>query len=198
MNKKITIVLALVIGLVFFYACSETEIQEEYELEYKSEIVNLTELININKKNNKTQKQKKTTNVFIQSVFQTDFVIPQNLSSEKLKEYIKENKNLINGRLEFLINGTSDRSFDIINGKILRTKKKAKKQDISLKQLAKSMNVDPEYPLMDECSYDGIQDCIQYAVYEEWTYVETAICIATGTLDCIAVEATACIETNCF
>ena len=55
-----------------------------------------------------------------------------------------------------------------------------------------------KYPDKNECSYDGIQDCVQFAVYEEWTTVETIICAVTGGFDCIAIEAAACIEKNCF
>ena len=51
---------------------------------------------------------------------------------------------------------------------------------------------------LNECSYDGIQDCVQFAVYEEWTTVETIICAVTGGFGCIAIEAAACIEKNCF
>ena len=32
----------------------------------------------------------------------------------------------------------------------------------------------------------------------EWTTVETIICAVTGGFDCIAIEAAACIEKNCF
>lgn len=47
-------------------------------------------------------------------------------------------------------------------------------------------------------SNDGIQDCVKYAVYEEWSTYTALTCAFTGSLECIADEAASCIEEILF
>lgn len=93
-----------------------------------------------------------------------------------------ENQNSINGTLKYFVNDQELISLEIVNGQELNS------------NTSKTNLFNRSYP----CTYDGIQDCVQYAVYEEWTTIEALICAATGGLECIAVEAAACIEQNCF
>lgn len=176
MKNFLKVALILLFTLSISSCSSDEEIKEKTYL-YKSEKVNLTELIN--NKTGRTFRTIEDSDDYIHSEFETSFFIPEDMNGAELESYIAENQSTINGRLNYLINDIDFASIEFVNGTTL-------------------FKTDPNYPLMDECSYDGIQDCVQYAVYEEWTTIEGIICAVTGGLDCIAVEAAACIEKNCF
>ena len=172
-------------------SCSNDD-SEKQTYVYKSEKLNLTELIN--SQNSKMAKtfNKNAESDFIHSEFETTFYIPNDLNQNEIENYILENQSTIDGRIKYFINDDVFVEVEISGGKKVNT------NNYSYASMFSFFIQEDPYPKKDECSYDGIQDCVQYAVYEEWTTVEAIICAATGGLDCIAVEAAACIETNCF
>jgi hypothetical protein len=50
-----------------------------------------------------------------------------------------------------------------------------------------------EYP----CSYEGIQACVQHAVYDEWSTLYALYCAVTGGFGCIVDETIDCIGHSC-
>lgn len=161
-------------------SCSSNETTEEISYFYESEKLNFTELID--NQTGKISRNSNNTDDYIHSEFETTFYIPDYLLGVELENYIEENQSAINGTLKYFINDQEFITIEIVEGQETRM------------TTAKMNLFNRSYP----CTYDGIQDCVQYAVYEEWTTIEAIICAATGGLDCIAIEAAACIETNCF
>ena len=180
---KFTFALFLTLTII---SCSNDEINREEMHLYKSEKINFTQLLN--NKMGIESKTSKDSEDFIHSEFETPFIIPENLSDTELNNYISVNQNSINGTLKYFINDNDFISVEIVNG--VQSK-------ITTNNSYQSKAMDP-YPKKDECSYDGIQDCVQYAVYEQWSTYTAIKCAFTGGLGCIADEAASCIESNCF
>jgi hypothetical protein len=177
-NPYLSVFLA---GLVLFVSsCSGDDTLKEETYLYKSKKINFTEIVN-NKMGVKS-KTSNDSNDYIHSEFETSFYIPENLSDSELDNFISENQNSISGTLKYLINDNDYITIEVLNG----IQSSAKKNNNNLLKQA--------YP----CSYDGIQDCVQHAVYEEWSTYTALKCAFTGGLACIADEAAACIEENCF
>lgn len=93
---------------------------------------------------------------------------------------------LIDGKIEYISNGEIVRIDDVENG--ILASSDCENPD--------NGHCDDDYPLMNECSYDGIQDCTQHSIYEEMNALEKLACAAEGTI-CILEEAAACIIDNC-
>ena len=184
----------LILVSIVFSSCSDDNSDKQTYL-YKSDKLNLTELYN-----SQTGRVARTINKngdsdYIHSEFETTFYIPNEFSESEIENYVTENKNSIDGKLKYFINDNEFIEIEIINGQKVGLTNYSQASIFSF--MFQTQGDDP-YPQRHECSYDGIQDCVQYAVYEEWTTVEALICAFTGGLECIATEAAACIETNCF
>ena len=174
--KKLSKITLILLSILSFYSCSNDETVQEQTYVYKSEKLNFTKFFN-NQVGVQSREPSDFTN-YIHSEFETTFFIPDDLTNEELREYITENQSSIDGTLRYFFNDKEFITVKFVKG-----------------QIVGNINVQSKaYP----CTYDGIQDCVQYAVYEEWTTIEALICAATGGLECIAVEAAACIEQNCF
>lgn len=181
MKNTIKITLTLLIA-IFINSCTSDETTKEETYLYKSDKVNFTEMIN-NKIGNKSKTSKDSNfDDYIHSEFETSFYIPENLSDSELDNFLLENQNSINGTLKYLVNDNEFITIEIIQG----TQSK-----ISSNKNSAFMG---DYP----CSYDGIQDCVQDIIYNEWTTYTKLKCAFTGGLACIVDEAANCIETNCF
>lgn len=168
---------------MFISSCSSDETTKDETYLYKSEKINFTEIVNSQIGNKYKSSKDSNSDDYIHSELETTFYIPENLSDVELENYIVENQNSINGTIKYLINDGEFVTIEIINGIGTFVRNETAKNRLAYR-----------YP----CSYDGIQDCVQHAVYEEWTTIEALICAATGGLECIAVEAAACIEQSCF
>ncbi|MDN3494278.1 hypothetical protein [Winogradskyella bathintestinalis] len=173
--------IALILTLTIF-SCTNNEIVENEESThiYKSEKVNFTQIIN-NRMGNKS-KSTKDSDDYIHSEFETTMNIPENLSDNELDDFIMENQNSIDGTLRYLINDNDYITIEIVNG--IQSSAKTNKNNF-LRQ---------DYP----CTYDGIQDCVQHAVYEEWSTYTALKCAFTGGTACIIDEAISCAEENCL
>lgn len=158
---KLTFALFLTLTII---SCSNDEINKEETYLYKSEKVNFSDLVN-NKTSNKSKSLEKSDD-FIYSEFETTFFIPENLNDIELSKYISENQSSIDGSIKYLINDNEFISFKITKGEIEII---TKNNDIQFNK---------NYP----CSYNGIQDCVQYIVYNDWTTLNALICAATGGL----------------
>jgi hypothetical protein len=130
---------------------------------------------------------------FFHSEFVTTFYVPDEFSQNEMETYISENQNSINGILKYFINDNEIIEIEIVNGNKVTSNNYNYASFFSFLQ-----DEDDPYPKKDECSYDGIQDCVQYAVYEEWSTYTAIKCAITGGLECIADEAASCVEENCF
>ncbi|WP_405206773.1 hypothetical protein [Aquimarina sp. LLG6339-5] len=161
-------------------SCSSDDNSKNDPYTYKSEKVDLNKLIT--HENEGKTKVLDIPDGFIQSEFKTSLYIPKNLSNSELEDYLSKNQKLINGTLEYFINDKKFIKIDIVEGVKINV---TSYENYSLQK---------KYP----CTYSGIQDCVQHAVYEEWSTIEALICAATGGLECIAIEAAACVEQNCF
>ncbi|MCW1953157.1 MAG: hypothetical protein KIH80_003185 [Flavobacteriia bacterium] len=146
---------------------------------YKTEKINFTEAIN-----SKLNFSLKITanDDYIHSVFESSFYTPNDLNVAELDEFLDKNQDNIDGILTYYINDENFIEINIVNGK---------SKEMSLKN---SIKLKSDYP----CSYDGIQDCVQDVIYEEWTTYTKLKCAITGGLNCIIDEAINCIEKNCF
>ncbi|WP_046759202.1 hypothetical protein [Kordia jejudonensis] len=180
---KYTLKIAFVIlTSILCFACSEDRAENEQQetFLYISEKVNFTEIIS-NYAGTKIKTPKNGDNL-IYSEFESSFYIPENLSDAELDIYIQNNLSSISGTVKYMINDEVYIIVEVVNG--IKSSIETNK-NYFLKQA---------YP----CSYDGIQDCVQHAVYEEWSTYTALKCAFTGGLACIADEAASCIEENCF
>lgn len=175
--------------MISFTGCTNDDSEKQTYI-YKSEKFNLTELINTQSGKMIKTLNKNSESDFIHSEFETTFYIPNDFDKNEIESYILKNQASIDGTIKYLINDNVFIEVEISGGKKINT------TNYNYASMFSFLQEDP-YPKKDECSYDGIQDCVQFAVYEEWTTVEAIICAATGGLNCIATEAAACIETNC-
>ena len=168
--------------LIFtFFACSEDTIvdkQDETFL-YTSEKINFTEIVNSKIGNN--LKSSNDTEDYMHSEFETTFYIPENLSDDQLDTYINSNLTSINGTLKYVINDDVFLTISVINGEIGST------------IVNKNIQFKTTYP----CTYDGIQDCVQNAVYNEWSTFKKISCAVRMGLPCIAQETAICVAENC-
>ena len=184
------------IVLTTIFSCSENTSSEDEMFLYTSEKLNLTELIS-----DRLGETSKSANDpdYIHTELETTFQVPENLSEKEISDYIEANRSHISGSLKYLINDVDVITVEIENGIQV---------SISNNPLNKSLarpkcenvhddHCDDDYPLRKECSYAGIQDCVQHAVYEEWSTYTALKCAFTGGLACIVDEAISCSEKNC-
>jgi hypothetical protein len=179
MKSTIKITFALLITMFISSCSSDDTLKEETHL-YKSEKINFTQFVN-NKMGIKSKKANNSDD-YIHTEFETNFIIPENLSEVELNDFLLKNQNSISGTLKYLVNDNEFITINITNG------------NQSKFTANKNYQFKAEYP----CSYDGIQDCVQDQVYNEWTTYTKLKCAFTGGLVCIADEAANCIEKNCF
>lgn len=176
---------------IIIISCINDDSKEQTYV-YKSEKLNLTELINSQGDKIANVFNKNAEIDYIHSEFETTFYISNDLSQTEKENYILENQSMIDGKIKYFINNDIFFEVEIYAGKKIRP---------PLYHYASIFNAftqEDKCPDKDKCSYDGIQDCVQFAIYEEWTTVEAIFCAVTGGLECIIVEAAACIETNCL
>ena len=192
---KHTFILLFIMSLV---SCSRSDESEQTYL-YKSEKLNITELIN--NQTGRIARKSSDENDYIHIELETSFHIPRNLNNIQIENLVLENLIDINGTLKLFINEQDVITMEIENGQLINLTNNPVGSNSAYRFQCENPHdghCDDDYPLRHECSYDGIQDCVQHAVYEEWTTIEAIICAVTGGLECIVVEIAACIETNCF
>lgn len=180
-----------IIFSIIITSCSNNDLVEQTYV-YKSEKLNLTEFINSHGDKTARILNKSAKIDYIHSEFETTFYISKDLSQTEKENYILENQSVIDGKIKYFINDDVFFEVEISAGKKIRP------TPYDYASIFSMFIQGDKYPDKDECSYDGIQDCVQFAIYEEWTTVEAIFCAVTGGLDCILVEAAACIETNCY
>lgn len=138
-----------------------------------------TENSNVKKKSNNV-KQALTVSSFLK----TNLVIPEDIleskDEEKVRNFFIENQDIMKGELTFYFNGVKDKTFNLKNNSNYLTLSKG-----------------DEYPRRNECSYEGVRQCVQYNIYEGMNTLEKLICAAGG-LGCIGTEAASCTSRNCF
>ena len=189
--KKITNFIVFTILIVSLASCSNDDTDKQTYI-YKSEKINLTELISFQGTKMTKAFNKSAKSDFIHSEFETTFYIPENFDQNEIENYVEENQSSISGTLKYFINDRAFIEIEIIDGE------KANQVNYNYASMFSFFLQKDEYPKKDECSYDGIQDCVQYAIYEQWTTYTTLKCAFTGGLACIADEAASCIEKNCI
>lgn len=189
--KRITKFFIVAILVIYNSSCIN-DASEKETFVYKSEIFNLTDSLNKKVGEITARFNNKSENIYIHSEFQTTFYISNDLSKPELENYIIENQSSINGIIKYFVNNVVFFEVEIYGGE------KVRQTNYDYASIFSNFIQEDKYPDKNECSYDGIQDCVQFEVYEEWTTVETIICAVTGGFDCIAIEAAACIEKNCF
>ncbi len=138
-------------------------------------------------KNNKVLTKSYTKPFIISAKLVSSLKIPNHLLKSRdvilFEKFIKKNKSNIKGTLIFTINGSVDGIFNLENNNtnliVVKTKG------------------DGEYPGRNECSYEGVRQCIRYNIYEGMNTVGKLICAFAG-MGCIAEEAAQCTSRNCF
>lgn len=189
--KNITKFIVLSVLTLSLSTCSNDDSEKQTYL-YTSEKINLTELINSQGGKMAKTENKNAQSDFIHSEFETTFYIPENFDQNEIENFVEENQSSINGTLKYFINDSEFIEIKIVNGE------KVNQVNYNYASMFSFFLQQDPYPKKDECSYDGIQDCVQYAVYEEWSTYTALKCAFTGGLACIADEAASCIEKNCI
>lgn len=188
--KDLTKFIILMLLIVTFTSCSDDSSDKQTYI-YESEKLNLTELINIQSPKIARNLNKNVGSDFIHSEFETTFYMPDGLSENKIENLVAENQNQISGTLKYFINDNKFVEINIVDGVKVGHTNYSEASFFSFFQ-------SDSYPLRHVCSYDGIQDCVQYAVYEQWSTYTALKCSFTGGLACIADEVASCIESNCL
>ncbi|WP_143185650.1 hypothetical protein [Psychroflexus salarius] len=141
------------------------------------------------KKGQQSNFTKNTNNdsLVLSSVLTSNIKIPQDIlnstNESQIENFFLNHKNIFNGELTFYFNDIADKSFEInLNGE-------NQNDAIHLKNT--------EYPGRDECSYEGIRQCVRYNIYEGMNTMGKLICAAAG-MNCIAEEAAQCASKNCL
>ena len=197
-SKTLRFCIFTLCSLSFFSACVKSSIEvydmddpiqvqsksTHYAYTYTTENVNL---LDVAKDKNITID--KEEDVFIQVVFKTNLYVPSSIEdANEMNSFIEKNTEKLDGVLIHYKNSVPVRTIKVDNG---------------IATLIECNNphdghCDDDYPLMNECSYDGIQDCVQHAVYEEWSTYTAINCAFTGGLACLLDEAASCYEENCL
>lgn len=125
-------------------------------------------------------------NIEFQFKFKTNLDIPEYVggsSTDSTRAFLNKNMNDVDGELLFYENSKVVRTLVIEDG-IIRSK------------FCKDSDCDDHYSQRYDCSYDGLQDCTQHAIYVEMNMFEQLICAAEG-LGCILTEMLSCSFDNC-
>ncbi len=165
-------------------SCEQEDISpQEKVYTYKFEPVDLIQL-KYNSKVLLNTINEEIPNLILSSKFETNIKIPDDILStgdvQLFEDFLNKNKNKIDGKITFYFNGIEDESF-IIN-----------RQNLYL--LLPKIN---DYPRRDECSVEGVRQCVQYNIYEGMNTFEKIVCSFAG-FACIAEEAASCTSRNCL
>ncbi len=180
---------------VVLNSCSEENMNEEYVADDKLEIVSKnntfqyvykSETISTfdlgNEKGIATPENAKEDLLHVS--FHTDLYLPQQNNFD-LENYLFENVEEVNGVLEIYDNNVLIRT-DIIQSGVVVESDCENPHD---------RHCDDDYPGMDECSYEGLRQCVRHNLFEA-SVVSRLIC-SFGFYACAAEELATCIETNC-
>ena len=163
------------------------EKSNEYNYIYGTESIDLFEIT----KSRGVQPDKEDENLILNMEFHTNLRIPASFrdpnNSSDLDTFLYENTNELDGVLLYYENTKVVRTVVVENGF---------ENSIQCNN-PHDGHCDDGYPLRHECSYDGIQDCVQHAVYELWSTYTALKCTITGGFYCILDETASCIESNC-
>jgi len=196
--KSATFIFLLVCLNISFFSCSgidedtitshETQLfpkSSTYQYSYKSDSVDLLQVAK--DRGVVTTNEDKSVVMYVE--FKTNLYMSDSLlNSDRLDSYLEDNSDQLDGLLLHYQNGKVVRTILVENGLANRTECNNPHDG----------HCDDNYPQMTECSYDGIQDCVQHAVYEEWSTYTALKCAISGGLTCIIDEAISCAEENCF
>jgi len=123
-NQKSFSIIFVVFGIIsgFVIQSYQTEnIEEDFMYTYTSRKFNINELISIKSRKSKSN-DKNNSNFYIQSFFDIDLKIPENLTSEELRSFNERNLNAINGSISYKFNNDIAIKLNIVNGKIIKEK----------------------------------------------------------------------------
>ena len=189
----------LLLGFVWLMFSCQTE---EYEpiatpldnsFEYEFFSVNLAdiELYSYDENELKSQRENEDVEIVMTSKFKTNIAIPEDILAsrdvDRFEKYITNNIELIEADLSFYIDGELDKVFEVSKEALDETKTEAILFSLGMNS----------YPNRNDCSYTGVQQCAQYAIYEGMSTIQKLRCAFHG-ITCVADIALDCTARNCL
>lgn len=165
-------------------SCTENENStvpgQEIKYTYNFEALNLTE--ELRRDFGVDIEAQRNQDDILTSTLVTNIEIPYGLNEQQTNEFVDKNSAAIDAQMTVYLNN----------------------QNYMLASFENGLMVDLQFYDIDSqdwnrfpCSYDGIQDCVQNTVYNDWGTATALYCAFTGGLTCIAVVTADCIEASC-